>query len=67
MKKQTNIRLTNEERRALRMLAAALGLSASDWTSETIAEKWNEQFPGMAYPDHEGKIRPKNEKKGTRS
>jgi hypothetical protein len=49
------------------MLAAALGLSASDWTSETIAEKWNEQFPGMAYPDHEGKIRPKNEKKGTRS
>ena len=65
-KKQTNIRLTTEERRALRMLAGALGLSMTEWTSETIAEKWDDKFPGMAYPDKDGKIRPKEkeEKKG---
>jgi predicted DNA-binding protein len=62
MKKQTNVRLTNEEKRALRMLAGALGLSVSDWTSELIQEKWNEMFPDMEYPDKEGKLRPKAKK-----
>lgn len=61
-KKQTNVRLTNEEKRALRMLAGALGLSVSDWTSEMIQEKWNEMFPDMEYPDKEGKLRPKAKK-----
>jgi predicted DNA-binding protein len=62
MKKQTNVRLTNEEKRALRMLAGALGLSVSDWTSEMIREKWNEMFPDMEYPDKEGKHKPKAKK-----
>jgi predicted DNA-binding protein len=64
MKKQTNVRLTNEEKRALRMLAGALGLSVSDWTSEMIQEKWNEMFPDMEYPDKEGKLKPKAKKGG---
>jgi|WetSurMetagenome_2_1015567.scaffolds.fasta_scaffold1107020_2 hypothetical protein len=64
-KKQTNVRLTNEEKRALRMLAGALGLSVSEWTSEQIAEAWEDKFPGMAYPDNEGKIKSKD-KKGTK-
>jgi hypothetical protein len=61
-KKQTNIRLTEEERRALRMLAGALGLSVNDWTSDKIAEAWERQFPGMDFPDKEGKIKPKKGK-----
>ena len=58
-KKQTNIRLTNEERRALRMLAGALGKSMTEWTSEQIAEEWQRKFPGMEYPDNKGDIKPK--------
>ena len=62
MKKQTNVRLASEEKRALRMLASALGLSVSDWTSEIIHEKWNDMFPNMEYPDKEGKLKPKKGK-----
>ena len=45
------------------MLAGALGLSMTDWTSEKIAEEWERKFPGMAFPDNKGDIKPK-EKKG---
>lgn len=61
-KKQTNIRLSDEERRALRMLAGALGLSMTDWTSEKIAQEWEKKFPGMTYPDKQGEIKPKKGK-----
>lgn len=61
-KKQTNIRLTEEERRAIRMLAGALGISLSDWTSEALREKWEEKFPDMEYPDEKGNIKPKKRK-----
>lgn len=55
-KKQTNIRLTTEERRALKMLAAARSESVARYVSEMIAEKWTDLFPGKSYPDREGKI-----------
>lgn len=58
-KQQTNIRLSEPERRALKMLAGALGLSIADWTSEMLKEKWDEMFPDMQYPDESGKIKPK--------
>jgi uncharacterized protein (DUF2384 family) len=58
-KKQTNVRLSDEEKRALRMLAGALGLTVSKWTSEQIAEEWERMFPGKAYPDKRGEIKPK--------
>lgn len=56
-KTQTNIRLTEEERRALRVLAAALGVSAGEWTSQAIQREWRKMFPGKAYPDEQGRIR----------
>jgi hypothetical protein len=62
VKKQTNVRLTNEEKRALRMLAGALGLSVSEWTSEQIADEWQRKFPDMDYPDTKGEIKPKVKK-----
>jgi hypothetical protein len=46
----------------MQMLAGALGLSVSDWTSDMIAEKWAEKFPDMEYPDEEGMIRHKRSK-----
>ena len=58
-KRQTNIRLTPEEQRALRMLAGALGLSMTGWTSETLREKWEEKFPDMEFPDDKGNIKSK--------
>lgn len=53
-----------EEKRAMRMLAGALGMSISGWTREILQEKWNEKFPDMQYPDEEGNIKPK---KGNKS
>jgi len=61
-KQQTNIRLTHEERRALRVLASTDDLSVTAWTSRIIAEKWEDKFPGMNYPDHKGEVKPKNQK-----
>lgn len=63
-KKQTNFRFTDEERRALRVLAGSEGKSMTEWTSEQIAEEWARKFPGMAYPDKRGEVKPKEEKKG---
>jgi hypothetical protein len=63
-KKQTNVRISDEEKRALRMLAGALGLSVSEWTSEQIAEEWERMFPGMTYPDKRGEMKPKEKKGG---
>jgi len=61
-KKQTIMRLTGDERRAMQMPAGALGLSATGWTSEMIREKWNEKFPGFEFPDEKGEIKPKKGK-----
>lgn len=61
-KKQTNFRLTAEERRALRMLAGALGMSMTEWTSEKIQEEWEKHFPDMEYPDKDGNLKPKAKK-----
>jgi hypothetical protein len=59
---QTIVRLSPSEKRALRMLAGALGLSMAGWTKETLREKWEEKFPDMEYPNEEGNIKPKKGK-----
>lgn len=62
-KTQTNFRMTEAERRALRMLAGALGMSMTEWTSEKIAQEWAKHFPDMEYPDKNGNIKPKGKEK----
>ena len=57
--KQTNILLSEPERRALQMLAGALGLSVAGWTREMLKEKWQEKFPDMDFPDTNGNIKHK--------
>lgn len=66
-KQPLHIRLANDERRALRMLAGARGVSMQQWTSETIAQEWEKNFPGMSYPDKEGRVRPKENTKGSKN
>lgn len=62
--KQIVFKMTPAEKRAIMTLAGALGLSVAGWTKETLQEKWEEKFPDMEYPDENGQIKPKQDKKG---
>lgn len=62
-KKQMSVRLRADERRALRMLAGARGISVTEWTSEMIAQAWAAQFPNTTYPDVFGKVQPAKRKR----
>ena len=60
---QTIVRLSPEEKRAMRMLAGSLGMSIAGWTREMLKRVWEDKFPDMEYPDDEGNIKPKKGKK----
>lgn len=60
--KQVVFKMTPAEKRAMMMLAGALGLSVAGWTKEALREKWEEKFPDMEYPDENGRIKPKRGK-----
>lgn len=60
--KQVVFKMPPEEKRAMQMLAGALGLSVAGWTRETIRKMWEEKFPGMEFPDENGEIKPKKVK-----
>lgn len=60
--KQMLIRMSEEEKRALRMLAGALNLSVAGFTREVLKRIWEEKFPDMEYPDKNGNLKPKKGK-----
>ena len=59
---QVITRMSAAEKRALRMLAGALGMSITGFNREMLRRVWEEKFPDMEYPDDEGNIKPKKKR-----